>query len=68
MYLCWYRYNIFVIIIIVVVFITFMQGIYNYIPTIIYLKQPMCLGYVMLQLFCGYNSLSVVVVVAAAGV
>jgi hypothetical protein len=40
------------IIIIITLFITFMQGIYNYIG---YLKQIMFLGHMVLQLYGIYN-------------
>ena len=38
-------------IIIIILFITFMQSIYNY----IYGKQTLLLGYTVLQLFCIYS-------------
>ena len=41
---------IMIIIIIIIIIITFMQSIY-----IIYLKQTMFLGYILLQLFCIYS-------------
>jgi hypothetical protein len=37
--------------IIIITIITFMQRIYNYIP-----EKSMLLGYIVLQLFCSYNS------------
>jgi len=40
-----------------------MQGIYN---NIIYLKQTMVLGYVVLQLLCSYSSVVVVVIVVVS--
>ena len=44
-----HHFIIIIIIIIIILVITFMLGIYNYIP------ETMSLGYTVLQLFCIYS-------------